>query len=176
MQEHWKAIGLLIVTASCGTAPPPDPPVLGTARESHAPLLDRASEQEVWCFPHGVEPTHRLVLGVSAPSGQGPVSFSLPLIRCSEVTGFFPSLPSSCVNADSLGPRAWFNGCVTLRETTDKGAIADLDLSWQTPAGAEATCRQSMNVSFGEPTEVLPGCGVRVDVKFLNGGDHGGSG
>ena len=176
MPKRLLATVIGVGCLSCA-APPADPPLHPSPPlASHASALDEAAPGETWCFSGVRNPTHQLVLDVYVPNGQGYVQLVVPMMRCSDDISAFKNLPSACLSADSFGPRAWVNGCVTLRSTTPAAATADIDLSWKASEGREGVCRASIPVPLGPPFRQPTNCGVKVSGQFqlasMSGGGY----
>ena len=158
---------IAVGTVGCVSSTTPEPRLPALSSVTTNTSGETSSVQpDTWCSPVAGVATHTLVLDITPPGGKGPTRIELPAVECADVKGAILSSPSACMNADSMEPRAWFNGCVTLRAVSENSATADLNLSWHHASGVEGECTESITISLAEQIRVIAKCGVAVAAHF----------
>ena len=129
MQTRIAAVSLFVGLTSCvGTVPDPPLPTTDTPAGSVS-IEDYPANADTWCSVGQELPTHEVLLSVAIPNGKGATPIVLKLIRCQSTTGFRSS-PMAAVSADSMEPRAWFNGSVYVTSSNADSLKADVSFSF----------------------------------------------
>jgi len=165
MQTRIAAVSLFVGLTSCvGTVPDPPLPTTDTPAGSVS-IEDYPANADTWCSVGQELTTHEVLLSVAIPNGKGATPIVLKLIRCQSTTGFRSS-PMAAVSADSMEPRAWFNGSVYVTSSNADSLKADVSFSWRTAHGAKGDCSESTTIPLRESANVKLRCGVTIATQF----------